>query len=333
MKIALVGAFGGINVAGSLYRAARSQALEVVTVDVEGADSSNRLLRSLSHRFDKRRAHMRSFSKEVVDICWREQPDLLIATGTAPLTGADLLKLRRSGVLTANYSTDDPWNASHKSRWHLEALQCYDFIFTTRKANIADFAALGCKSVHYMPFAYDPQFISSHPSPAPRDAFDVLFVGGADRDRAKFMREYLCYGPGPTLVGGYWHRYSGLASYAKGIMDPAEISALTKSARVNVCLVRRANRDGHVMRTFEIAAIGGCMLAEDTAEHRDIFGCDGECVRYFRTPKELAAAARDLIADERERARLSRRVQELVLSGRHSYEDRLLDMISICSAR
>ena len=60
------------------------------------------------------------------------------------------------------------------------------------------------------------------------------------------------------------------------------------------------------MRSFEIAALGGCMLAEDTAEHRQIFGPDGQAVVYFRTPEDAAARARALLADDAERARLSR---------------------------
>ena len=36
------------------------------------------------------------------------------------------------------------------------------------------------------------------------------------------------------------------------------------------------------MRSFEIAAVGGCLLAQDIDEHREIFGSEGEAVVYFR---------------------------------------------------
>jgi hypothetical protein len=36
------------------------------------------------------------------------------------------------------------------------------------------------------------------------------------------------------------------------------------------------------MRSFEIAAVGGCMLARDIDEHREIFGSEGEAAVYFR---------------------------------------------------
>ena len=56
---------------------------------------------------------------------------------------------------------------------------------------------------------------------------------------------------------------------------------------MNLCLVRRANRDGQVMRSYEAAAIGSCMLVEDTPEHRELFGPDGEAVVYFETIDDM----------------------------------------------
>jgi spore maturation protein CgeB len=92
-------------------------------------------------------------------------------------------------------------------------------------------------------------------------------------------------------------------------------------------LVRRANRDGHVMRSFEIAAIGGCMLVEDTDEHRAIFGSDGEAVRFFSTPQEAAARAKFLLADPSERTRLAAAVRARITGAPHTFRDRLITML------
>src|SRR5262249_3032454 len=152
---------------------------------------------------------------------------------------------------------------------------------------------------------------------------DVLFVGGADPDRAAFFTEFLRSGPSTALVGGYWERFEATRRSTLGLQPPPALAALTAAAKVNLCLVRRANRDGHVMRSFEIAALGGCMLAEDTTEHREIFGGDGECVAYFRTAAEAAERARTLLADPPERRRLGAAAQERVVRGGHTYRDRL----------
>src|SRR5262249_52481194 len=132
---------------------------------------------------------------------------------------------------------------------------------------------------------------------------------------------------------GYWERYRAFRAYALGTKSPKVIHALTAAAKVNLCLVRRANRDGHVMRSFEIAAAGGCMLAQDTDEHREIFGPEGEAVVYFRDAKEAAQRARVLVCDSSERKRLAEGLHRCIIGGLHTYADRLATMLRIAQSK
>jgi len=75
-------------------------------------------------------------------------------------------------------------------------------------------------------------------------AHDVLFVGGAEPDWAAFMREFMRHGSPVLLAGAYWDRYPAFRAYALGIKPPEIVRALMAAAKVNLCLVRRANRDG-----------------------------------------------------------------------------------------
>lgn len=268
------------------------------------------------------------FSKHVRRACGRECPDIVISTGAAPLAKSALRAIRNLGTVCINYSTDDPWNATQLARWYLRALPEYDIVFTPRRSNIGDFRRIGCKKVQYLPFGYEESLFFPQQMRIETPAHDVLFVGGADRDRIQFMTEFLqAGGPAVTLVGGYWDRCAAMRQYALGWRPAETVRALTGAAKVSICLVRRANRDGHVMRSFEIAALGGCMLAEDTGEHREIFGRDGESVLYFRTPREAAVKARALIDDPTERTRLSASVRARILTGRHTYGDRLTSIL------
>jgi spore maturation protein CgeB len=89
-------------------------------------------------------------------------------------------------------------------------------------------------------------------------------------------------------------------------------------------LPRHANRDGHVMRTYETAAAGGCMLVEETPEHRSIFASAPPCVTFFQGLDDMVVQIRKLIDDPalRLRLRLALR-QHIVLGGRNRYQDRL----------
>ena len=332
MKLALLGTSGGTHVGGSFARSAAKLGVESVWFDANKAWAGPQLLRSLSWRLaDRRPLRLRRFEKELVAACADAKPQILIATGMAPLTEFALRALRQMSVVCVNYSTDDPWNPAMRSSWHLQALPFYDFVFSPRRSNLEDFQRLGCPKVHYLPFGYDETLFTSPIQSS--CAYDVLFVGGADPDRATFMREFMRHGSPVMLAGAYWERFPAFRACILGTKPPEFISALTAAAKVNLCLVRRANRDGHVMRSFEIAAIGGCILAQDTDEHRDISGPEDEAVIYFRDAKEAAQRACALPCDSSERKRLSVCLQRRIAGGAHTYAHRLRTMLRIASGR
>lgn len=333
LKLALVGGFSGTAVAQSLLRAARAANIRCSTFDVASAYGKNRVLQALSWRLrDKKPLNFNQFCASVVMRCTDECPRVLVTTGSAPLTAAALDRLRSQGVVCMNYSTDDPWSPTMRAKWYLHALPHYDVVFTPRRSNIEDMLQLGCREVRYLPFGYDEFLFDSSLGRATAESPpEVLFVGGADRDRIAFMNEFVGDGPIVSLVGGYWPKDRGLRKYALGLKGPAELFALTKAAAVNLILVRRANRDGHVMRTFEAGAIGGCLAVEDTAEHREIFGSEGETVRYFRTPSEAAVLCRTLIGNSAERLRLSAAVKTRIREGANTYSDRLRTILAIAA--
>lgn len=322
----------GTHIGGSLVRAARRLGLDPIVLDAAEAESRSRLLRTWNWRVRGRRpGHLERYSQSIPDRLGPARPLVLVATGAAPLTASTLDVLREQQVVTVNYSTDDPFNPVHRAPWHLQALPHYDVVFTPRRANVADLQRLGCPLVRYLPFAFDRDaFGAGGPEPvgAVEPEFDVLFVGGADSDRFAFVREYLKHGPPPLLVGGYWDRDPLTRPYAAGLRSPADLARLTRAARVNVCLVRRANRDGHVMRSFEIPAIGGFMVAEDTPEHRELFGEDGAAVFYFATPADVARHVRWAIDNPAMRRDMADAAHRLVVGAGHSYDDRLLAMMS-----
>jgi spore maturation protein CgeB len=82
------------------------------------------------------------------------------------------------------------------------------------------------------------------------------------------------------------------------------------------------------MRSLEIPAVGACMLVEDTEEHRDLFGDDGQTVRYFDSSSAMVDIARRLLGDPPERARLAEAVHRRITSGGHTYRDRLVTMLA-----
>ena len=202
-----------------------------------------------------RPAHLSGFSQLVVETCRSSQPEVLLATGIAPIESADLRAIRGLGIRTCNYLTDDPFNPAHRAPWFLEVLPEYDCIFSPRHANIADLRVAGCGNVVYMPFAYAPEihFPEQPADASERSRFgsDVFFAGGADKSRIPYMAALIREGFKVALYGGYWDRYRETRASHLGFADPTTARKAAAAATVSVCLVRRANRDGHSMRSFD----------------------------------------------------------------------------------
>jgi spore maturation protein CgeB len=325
--IVVVGNVGGTNVGESLMVAAAALGYQVTIERSTDAMSPRRLAQAFMwHLLGKRPFFLERFSQLVVATCRAGSARILISTGL-PISSAALERLHPRGVVYMNFSIDDPWNLAHRAPWFLKGLPNYDVIFTTRRSNIADFNRAGCADVRFLPFAYDPRHFSrpSANTPCP-SSDDVVFVGGGDLDRVHFFAEFARQGLRPKLIGDYWDRHRATRSFAVGHKSPSELSFLTAHAAVNLCLVRRANRDGHVMRSFQIPAVGGFMIAEDT-EHRLLFGLEGECVLYFATPFEAAQKARWAIDHPIERRRMAEAAHRRITTGQNTYKDRLEQML------
>jgi spore maturation protein CgeB len=84
------------------------------------------------------------------------------------------------------------------------------------------------------------------------------------------------------------------------------------------------------MRTFELAAVGACILADDTSEHRALFGPDGEAVAYVSNSTQAAARCRELLNSPAARQTMTENVRRLISQGRHTYAHRLSTLLDHC---
>jgi hypothetical protein len=321
-------------VGASLARAAESLGITSYFLDASSAFAAPRVVRAMSWRLGGHRPPaLARFSREVLLACERWHPSYLLSTGLAPIDAATLASIGKLGVRRINYLTDDPWNPTVRAVWFFDALREYDQVFSPRTANLDDLARHGCPAT-YLPFGFDPE-LSFHEEPASseeRDYFatDIAFVGGADADRVPFVQALVDAGISIGLYGGYWDRYGQTRRHARGHADVHTVRKATSTARVSLCLTRRANRDGHVMRSLEIPATHGCMLAEETDEHRALFGPSGDAVTYFRTTAEMVERVKWLLDVPSERRRLASNAFRRVQHDRHTYADRLHTMLT-CS--
>jgi hypothetical protein len=321
-----VGNRGGTNVGHSLEQGALRSQYEVKMLQSADAMKGPTWLRRLNwHLLGRRPTGLREFSWRLLRLCEEWKPRVMLTTGQAPVSATVLRRIGELGIIRANFLTDDPWNPVHRARWFLTALPHYDHVFTPRRGNM-DQLRETVKAVSYLPFGYDPDiFFPIELTEAERSEYssEVMFAGGADSDRVPYIEALHRAGLKVGLYGSYWERFPQTRQLTRGQIGPMDLRKAIAGCQVAICLVRRANRDGHSMRTFEVPAVGAAMLVEDTAEHRDFFGEEGRTVLYFRTIDEMASQSRLLVDNRQEQNRLAQASHELVTRGRNTYQDRL----------
>lgn len=313
---------------GQLRKAAEKLGIEHRFFDAREAFHESCLIQKLMWRIGRRPIGLGRFSRALVQAVQKEKPWLLLTTGSAPVNEACLRKIGKAGARKVNYSTDDPWNPAHRAGWFLQALSGYDCVFSTREANLGEFSAMGVKAT-YLPFGYDPDLYFPDggglmPDVGKSEEAKVFLAGGGDEDRYPLVKALQRAGIGLSLWGGYWEK-AGLKS--GGFLDAAGIRRETAKCMVSLVLVRRANRDGSAMRSFEIPACGACCVVEDTEEHRKMFGSDGEAVLYFKTPEELVQRVREAFGNPELRVKLRRNAHRAVTERPNTYVDRLRSIL------
>lgn len=331
-RLLIVGNRGGTNVGASLERAASSLGISVRLMEMSRAMEGPPWLRLLKwHLMQHTPTRLVEFSQAVFQCCETWKPYLLLTTGTAPVMRKTLAQARSLGIRCCNYSTDDPWNAEHRSRWFLQALSEYDFIFTPRCANLKDLTRVSSGVVSRVSFGYDPDlFFPEHltADEARQFASDIVFAGGADQDRVPYISSLHSAGIRVALYGSYWERFSETRPLTKGQADIATLRKAVAGSSIVLCLVRRANRDSHAMRSYEAPAMRACMVVEKTGDHLDLFGPEGQAVLYFHSVSEMIEKVSWLLERPAERRRLAENSYRLVVSGGHTYRKRLQTMLA-----
>ena len=328
MKLVIAGIFGEAHVGAHLRHAANKLDLEVIEASQLEASSANPFTRKWHWLWDHKPDRLDAYSRNLLETCHREEVRIVLATGFAPISAKVLQQLKADGVRVLNFLTDHPWNPTQSSNWFLEALPFYDTVFSPRHSAIDALKKLGL-TVHYLPFAYSEIYHHPPKSTANSPAYDLVFIGGGDKERRATLSPLADMKINLGLYGGYWDHYPELRPFYKGFVAGEELRSIVAASRINLCIVRRANQDDHVMRTFEIPAIGGCMLSEDTPAHREFLGTECESALYFKNEIQLKEKVKMLLDDAALRQRIAQQAHQRILSSGNTYTDRLRKMFEL----
>jgi spore maturation protein CgeB len=228
------------------------------------------------------------------------------------------------------YAEDDMMNPHHLSYWTERALPIFDLWVTTKSANAEahEMPAKGVRRILFVDNSYDPAL---HRAVAITDTdrrdfgSDISFVGTYEQARAQSLADLARAGFDVRVWGNGWRRASdrpaGLRIEDRPVYDD-DYAKVVSASRLNLCFLRKENRDLQTCRSIEIPAMGGLMVHERNTEIAGLFK-DGEEAVFFGSNPELIARCRDLLSDDAACRRIARGGHQVILAGRYRHEDRL----------
>lgn len=264
------------------------------------------------------------------DLLWIEK-SLTIKPSTLKI-----IKQNFPALKIAWFSEDDMFARHNQSFYFKKSLPLYDIVFTTKSYNCNpnELPAMGAKKVIFVDKSYDPTLhkpVTLSAEDINKYQADVAFIGTFEQDRFEKMRMLAEKGVIVRVWGNGWKSYRNthpnLHIENKPIYEDEFIKAL-QATKINLCFLRKINRDLQTDRTMEIPACNAFMLAERTNEHLRLFAENKEAAYFDITHfNELYEKVRYFLSHEDERKMIAHNGYKRCIQSHYSHDDRIRQML------
>ncbi len=210
-----------------------------------------------------------------------------------------------------SFSEDDMAAPHNKSKYYEECLPLYDMLFTTKEYNLKELLAMGAKKTFLTLETYDETLhrpMEMREEDIKKFSAEVSFIGTWEKERADAMLALAEQGIRIVVWGNGWARFGArhknLEVKNEAVLGEDYVKAIN-GTKINLCFLRKINRDEITSRSVEIPACGGFMLGERTRRHLEFFR-EGKEAEFFGSREELIQKIRTYLADEAARKAVGR---------------------------
>jgi spore maturation protein CgeB len=254
------------------------------------------------------------------------KPDIIWVFKGMEISPASLIWAKSRNIKLANYNPDNPFIFSGRGSGNsnvTHSVSLYDLHFTYNLEVKKKLEQEYQLPTVYLPFGFDLDDQLFRVCEEQEEILKLCFAGNPDAKRADFIENIAKAGIQIDVYGNDWTRY--VKNPLISIYPPVygkEFWKILRRYRVQLNLMRIHNEDSHNMRSFEVPAVGGIMLAPDTREHRMFFE-DRKEVFLFSTVRNCVELAHLLLGMPRAEAdRIRQMARERSLNGGYRYSDR-----------
>jgi spore maturation protein CgeB len=245
---------------------------------------------------------------------------------------------KAQGIFMANYNPDHPFIFTDKgsgNQYITDAVPSYDLHFCYAKQVQQQIEQQYQIPTAFLPFGYEANvdLATCLAEDMSNEQSKVCFLGNPDKERTLFIKELLAAKIHIDVYGYYWEKYLPIQSpYIR--LFPAVFKAaywrVLKNYRVQLNILRKHNllANSHNMRTFEIPAVAGIQLTQQTQEQQEFFKPNEE-IFLFENSQECITKIEYLLSLPPEKANAIRKqLQATMQAGEHTYKSRTASLIA-----
>lgn len=233
--------------------------------------------------------------KEIIE---QEKPEVIWVFKGMEIFPSSLEVVRSKNIKLVNYNPDNPFIFSGRGSGNsniTKSIPLYDLHFTYNLTVKNHLEEKFNSNTSYLPFGFDiPESVYTEVQKQD-EIIKTCFLGNPDKERASFINRLADRKIQIAVYGHKWKKFIN-HPYIE-INDPVygdEQWRVLRRYRVQLNFMRPHNLDSHNMRSFEVPAIGGIMVAPDTSEHR-LFFENGKEAFFFNDIDECADIIKRLL--------------------------------------
>jgi spore maturation protein CgeB len=286
------------------------------------AITRSKLIRELANAF-----WLNRINNEIKRIAETFYPDLVLSIKGEAVKPKTVEWIREElGAKTALWYPDDPRFFNSLVKYIAPS---YDHVFTASEKAIDMYNEIGCKKVHFLPFACEPTVHRKmHLSDgiSKTNNLDVVFVGTYTRRRARLIKALEKAGIKVSVYGPYWRYFMRSNNVRDSIYGP-EMVKVFNSAKIVLNIHIEDDLPYKVnMRTFEATGCGAFLLTDYAYGMDKIFEINKELAVYANV-NELLELVKYYLHCKEEREIVSIKAQEKAYNE-HTYEKRISELIN-----
>ena len=195
-----------------------------------------------------------------------------------------LSEIKKLGIKLVNYNPDNPFIFTGKGSGNkniTKSIGLYDLHFTYDSSIKAQLESKYSIPTYLLPFGFELDEEIQNQINCKNEILKVAFVGNPDKDRANFILSLADNGVLIDIFGNDWSSFLNHKNIS--VFNTVKNENFWKTLamyRVQLNIMRIHNPASHNMRTFEVPAIGGILLAPSTKDHLTFFKENQEAFFY-----------------------------------------------------